>query len=187
MRVSKNKNSIYDFRLIIQLAQINRLSTILFDAMKTHCYLLKRHSISCLMFLLSLYFNSLCKLYFANNIQKFLMKLNTCNCIYYILYLEKQVTIVLSPDEYVDKLVEYCMLKLYAVASVVETSQVWGDEMDFQAGKPTIDIKVKYYRIIQFWVYCDFICDKTSVSGHIIKNLNVITSKQRCNFPVYTL
>lgn len=50
----------------------------------------------------------------------------------------------LTPEEYTDKLVEYCMLKVYAVATVTETDQVWGDELDFQAQKPTIDIQVKF-------------------------------------------
>lgn len=45
-------------------------------------------------------------------------------------------------DEYLDKLVEYCILKLYAVASVSETRQTWADEDDFQVLKPNIDIKV---------------------------------------------
>lgn len=53
-------------------------------------------------------------------------------------------------DEYLDKLVEYCMLKLYAVASVKETNQTWADEDDFQVLKPKIDIRVSmhYYRFV---------------------------------------
>lgn len=47
-----------------------------------------------------------------------------------------------TADDYLDKLVEYCILKLYAVASVAETNQTWADEDDFQVLKPKIDIRV---------------------------------------------
>lgn len=50
-----------------------------------------------------------------------------------------------TADDYLDKLVEYCILKLYAVASVTETRQTWADEDDFQVLKPNIDIKVSIY------------------------------------------
>lgn len=49
---------------------------------------------------------------------------------------------VVKADEYLDKLVEYCIMKLYAIASVEETKQTWADEDDFQVLKPPIDIKV---------------------------------------------
>lgn len=48
------------------------------------------------------------------------------------------------PEEYLDKLVEYCIMKLYAIASVVETRQTWADEDDFQVLKPSIEIEVRY-------------------------------------------
>lgn len=47
-----------------------------------------------------------------------------------------------TADDYLDKLVEYCILKLYAVASVTETNQTWAGEDDFQVLKPKIDIRV---------------------------------------------
>lgn len=47
-----------------------------------------------------------------------------------------------TADDYLDKLVEYCILKLYAVASVSETNQTWADEDDFQVLKPKIDVNV---------------------------------------------
>lgn len=52
---------------------------------------------------------------------------------------------VVKSDDYLDKLVEYCIMKLYAIASVEETKQTWADEDDFQVLKPSIDIKVNYY------------------------------------------
>ncbi|KAJ3662928.1 hypothetical protein Zmor_007242 [Zophobas morio] len=45
-------------------------------------------------------------------------------------------------DEYLDKLVEYCNLKLYAIASVTETRQTWTDEDDFEVLRPKIDIRI---------------------------------------------
>lgn len=55
-----------------------------------------------------------------------------------------------TPDEYMDKLVEYCIMKLYAVATVTETRQTWADEDDFQILKPNIDIRVRMYMILCF-------------------------------------
>lgn len=49
---------------------------------------------------------------------------------------------VVRADDYLDKLVEYCIMKLYAIATVTETRQTWADEDDFQVLKPSIDIKV---------------------------------------------
>ncbi|XP_017784889.1 PREDICTED: hemocyte protein-glutamine gamma-glutamyltransferase-like [Nicrophorus vespilloides] len=49
---------------------------------------------------------------------------------------------VVTSEEYLDKLVEYCILKLYAVATIVETGQVWADEDDFQVQKPKININL---------------------------------------------
>lgn len=46
-------------------------------------------------------------------------------------------------DEYLEKLVEYCNMKIYAIASVKETRQTWADEDDFQVLKPNIDIRVR--------------------------------------------
>ena len=46
-------------------------------------------------------------------------------------------------DDYLDKLVEYCNMKLYSIATVVETKQTWADEDDFQVLKPSITVKVK--------------------------------------------
>ncbi|XP_011313528.1 hemocyte protein-glutamine gamma-glutamyltransferase-like [Fopius arisanus] len=46
-------------------------------------------------------------------------------------------------EEYLDKLVEYANMKLYAIATVQETNQTWADEDDFQVIKPTIKVEVK--------------------------------------------
>jgi len=49
-----------------------------------------------------------------------------------------------KPDEYLEKLVEYCNMKIYAIATVLETNETWGEEDDFQVLKPNLDIKVAY-------------------------------------------
>lgn len=45
-------------------------------------------------------------------------------------------------NDYLDKLVEYCIMKLYAVCTVQETRQTWAGEDDFQVLKPSIEIRV---------------------------------------------
>lgn len=55
----------------------------------------------------------------------------------------EQLMMKVTADDYLDKLVEYCILKLYAVASVTETNQTWADEDDFQVVKPKIDVRVR--------------------------------------------
>lgn len=52
-------------------------------------------------------------------------------------------------DEYLDKLVEYCIMKIYVIASVEETRQTWADEDDFQVVKPTIVVTVSPSNIIE--------------------------------------
>lgn len=47
-------------------------------------------------------------------------------------------------DEYLDKLVEYSIMKINAIATVEETNQTWADEDDFQVIKPTIKVQVFY-------------------------------------------
>lgn len=50
----------------------------------------------------------------------------------------------MTVNDYLDKLVEYCIMKLYCIATVKETRQTWADEDDFQVLKPNIDVKVQY-------------------------------------------
>ncbi|KAI4471010.1 protein-glutamine gamma-glutamyltransferase [Holotrichia oblita] len=48
-----------------------------------------------------------------------------------------------TKDKYLSKLVEYSNMKVHAIASVEETSQIWADEDDFQVVKPSISIKIQ--------------------------------------------
>lgn len=47
-----------------------------------------------------------------------------------------------TADNYLEKLVEYGIMKIYAIATVIDTNQTWADEDDFQVLKPNINIKV---------------------------------------------
>nr|CAD7596478.1 unnamed protein product [Timema genevievae] len=49
--------------------------------------------------------------------------------------------LTVKPDDYLDKLVEYCNMKIYALATVADTNETWGEEDDFQIIKPKLDIK----------------------------------------------
>ena len=46
-------------------------------------------------------------------------------------------------EDYRDKIVDYGMVKIYALASVQETKQSWSEEDDFQLEKPKLDVQVR--------------------------------------------
>ncbi|CAB3257332.1 unnamed protein product [Arctia plantaginis] len=54
---------------------------------------------------------------------------------------KEQISIVVKADDYLPKLVEYCNMKISAMAIVDETKQSWADDDDFQIIKPNINIK----------------------------------------------
>lgn len=53
----------------------------------------------------------------------------------------EEISIMIRPDDYLPKLVEYCNMKISAMAIVDETKQSWADDDDFQVLKPNITIK----------------------------------------------
>ncbi|CAH2244438.1 jg11617 [Pararge aegeria aegeria] len=55
----------------------------------------------------------------------------------------EEISILVKPDDYLPKLVEYCNIKISAMAIVDETKQSWADDDDFQVLKPNINIKVR--------------------------------------------
>ncbi|KYN29601.1 Hemocyte protein-glutamine gamma-glutamyltransferase [Trachymyrmex cornetzi] len=55
----------------------------------------------------------------------------------------EQLRLSVTLNDYLDKLVEYCIMKLYCIATVKETRQTWADEDDFQVLKPNIDVKIE--------------------------------------------
>ncbi|XP_015904318.1 hemocyte protein-glutamine gamma-glutamyltransferase [Parasteatoda tepidariorum] len=56
---------------------------------------------------------------------------------------KEELGIEVTVDEYLDKLVDYAFLKIYAISTVKETQQTWADEDDFQVEKPTLRIEVE--------------------------------------------
>ncbi|KAK4873340.1 hypothetical protein RN001_015369 [Aquatica leii] len=50
--------------------------------------------------------------------------------------------LTVAADDYLTKMVEYCIMKIFAVATVDETKQTWADEDDFQVVKPTINFNI---------------------------------------------
>ncbi|XP_041984352.1 hemocyte protein-glutamine gamma-glutamyltransferase-like [Aricia agestis] len=53
----------------------------------------------------------------------------------------EEVSILITSAEYLPKLVEYCNIKISAMAIVDETKQSWADDDDFQILKPNIIVK----------------------------------------------
>lgn len=54
----------------------------------------------------------------------------------------EQLRLTVRPDDYLEKLVEYCILKIFAIARVEETRQTWAGEDDFQIITPNLEIIV---------------------------------------------
>jgi len=56
---------------------------------------------------------------------------------------EKDALILtVNPGEYMDKVVEYCMVKVYSMIRVVDTNQTWSGEEDFMMDKPRLEIEL---------------------------------------------
>jgi hypothetical protein len=51
-----------------------------------------------------------------------------------------------AAKEYLDKLVDKNLIKIYAIANVKETGQTWSEEDDFQLQKPKLRIQVQQTR-----------------------------------------
>lgn len=47
------------------------------------------------------------------------------------------------PEDYLNRLVDYAMMKIYAVATVKETQQTWSEEDDFIVEKPRLIMEVR--------------------------------------------
>jgi len=53
------------------------------------------------------------------------------------------LVVKITPEQYFDKLVDYCMVKIYALARVTETNQAWSEEDDFVINKPKLGLQVE--------------------------------------------
>lgn len=56
---------------------------------------------------------------------------------------KEELGIEVTSDDYYDKLVDYSMMKIYAMATVKETQQTWAEEDDFRVEKPTLLLEVE--------------------------------------------
>lgn len=56
---------------------------------------------------------------------------------------EETIRITVKPEEYVNKLVDHSLVKVYAIASVKDTKQTWSEEDDFQLIKPKLSVEVQ--------------------------------------------
>jgi len=54
----------------------------------------------------------------------------------------EELRLTVGPDEYMEKLVEYGIMKIFAICAVKETNQSWCEEDDFQVTKPKLNIAV---------------------------------------------
>jgi hypothetical protein len=54
--------------------------------------------------------------------------------------------ITVTAREYIDKLVDKGLVKIYAIANVKETKQTWSEEDDFQLQMPKLSIQVRMNR-----------------------------------------
>ena len=49
--------------------------------------------------------------------------------------------LTVHPSEYMEQLVDYCLVKVYAVLRVAETHQFWSQEDDFSLVKPKLQVQ----------------------------------------------
>ncbi|XP_073977845.1 hemocyte protein-glutamine gamma-glutamyltransferase-like [Rhodnius prolixus] len=54
---------------------------------------------------------------------------------------KKQLKVYVTLEEYLDKLVEFSLLKTHVIATVEETKQTWSDENEFQITKPSLTVE----------------------------------------------
>ncbi|CAG2175753.1 unnamed protein product, partial [Oppiella nova] len=60
-----------------------------------------------------------------------------------------------NSDDYIDKLVDYSMMKIYAIATVKETQQTWSEEDDFTIEKPSLNIITRGDIVVSLFDGCD--------------------------------
>ncbi|XP_029844835.3 hemocyte protein-glutamine gamma-glutamyltransferase [Ixodes scapularis] len=55
---------------------------------------------------------------------------------------EEVLSLTVEPREYLHKLVDFAMVKIYVIANVKETRQTWSEEDDFTVTKPRLSIEI---------------------------------------------
>lgn len=54
-----------------------------------------------------------------------------------------------TPEEYLPNLVDHGLVKVYALAKVEETKQIWSEEDDFYISKPKLTLKLDYPSVLR--------------------------------------
>jgi hypothetical protein len=54
------------------------------------------------------------------------------------LFAEDTLALTVHPSDYMGRLVDYCMVKIYALIRIEETNQTWSEEDDFILDKPKL-------------------------------------------------
>ncbi|KAG0725052.1 Hemocyte protein-glutamine gamma-glutamyltransferase [Chionoecetes opilio] len=67
----------------------------------------------------------------------------------------QDVAMTVQYSEYWKKLVEHCMMKIYAICRVEETGQTWTDEDDFTVEKPRLEIKIQKEKEVRVRKMCE--------------------------------
>lgn len=89
----------------------------------------------------------------------------------WFLILEETLRITVKPDEYVNKLVDHSLVKVYAIASVRDTKQTWSEEDDFQLIKPKLSVEVSIF-IHEHWHQDKMCCSKWPTDlGYFLFNM----------------
>lgn len=92
----------------------------------------KQREIKCALSAASVYYTGVRAQRIIKQEGRFVMKPNS----------SEELKLVVTADDYLEKLVEYCNMKIYAIATVTETRQTWADEDDFEVLKPHIQIRM---------------------------------------------
>lgn len=54
----------------------------------------------------------------------------------------ERLRLQINPADYLKKTRDHSLIKIYAMAKISETGQIWSDEDDFDLRKPSLDIEV---------------------------------------------
>ena len=60
------------------------------------------------------------------------------------IFTEDTLALTIFPTDYMGKLVDYCMMKIYGLIKVKETNQTWSEEDDFVLEKPKLQVEVRF-------------------------------------------
>ena len=96
------------------------------------------------------------------------------NAAIYALFSEETLLITISAREYADKLVDHSLIKINAIAHVLETRQTWSEEDDFPLIKPDLELTVKKYIITLYHcIILDLLASLTYLVAQVTSVLEI--------------